>query len=155
MTRILTALVLIPLVVWLILLAPLWAFIAAEVVVGLFALREVVQIGNNRAVPAVGGLMYIGGAWLCAYLLRAVNPHWLLFAFLLCWAGDTAAFYVGKNFGRSKLAPKISPGKTWEGAVGSVFGGVLVGAIYAHYLIPDAPLAIVLTIATLGNIAWQ
>jgi phosphatidate cytidylyltransferase len=155
MTRILTALVLIPLVVWLILWAPVWAFVAAEVVVGLFAMREVVQIGGNRPIPALGGLIYIGGAWLCAYSLRVVNPHWLLFAFLLCWAGDTAAFYVGKNFGRRKLAPKISPGKTWEGAVGSVLGGVLVGAIYAHYLIPSAPLAIVLMVAAVGNIAGQ
>lgn len=155
MTRILTALVLIPLVVWLILAAPAWAFVAAEVVVGLFALREVAQIGNNRAIPAVGGFMYIGGAWLCAFALRAVNPHWLLFAFLLCWAGDTAALYIGKNFGRHKLAPQISPGKTWEGSVGSVLGGVLVGAMYAHFLIPAASLPMVLVVAAIGNIAGQ
>lgn len=155
MTRILTALVLIPLVVWLILAAPAWLFVAAEVVVGLFALREAMQIGANRAVPALGGVMYIGGAWLCAYALRAMNPHWLLFAFLLCWAGDTAAFYVGKNFGRHKLAPIVSPGKTWEGAVGSVVGGVLAGAIYARYLIPAAPLTTVLIVAAIGNIAGQ
>jgi phosphatidate cytidylyltransferase len=155
MTRILTALVLIPLVVWLILVAPAWAFIAAEVVVGLFALREVVQIGKNPVISSAGGFMYIGGAWLCAFALRAVNPHWLLFAFLLCWAGDTAALYVGKNFGKHKLAPVVSPGKTWEGAVGSVVGGVLVGAIYAHYFIPFAPLATVLIIAAIGNIAGQ
>lgn len=155
MTRILTALVLIPLVGWLILLAPAWAFVAALVVVGLFALREVVQIGNNRAISALGGLMYIGGAWLCAFALRAVNPHWLLFAFLLCWAGDTAALYIGKNFGRHKLAPEISPAKTWEGAIGSVLGGVLAGALYAHYLIPTAPLATVVIVAAIGNIAGQ
>ena len=155
MKRILTALVLIPLVVWLILWAPKWAFIAALMVVGLFALREASQIGGNRVIPALAGLMYIGGAWLCAYALRAVNPHWLLFAFLLCWAGDTAALYVGKKFGRHKLAPKISPGKTWEGAVGSVVGGVLAGALYAHYLIPSVPLTNVLLFAAIGNIAGQ
>jgi phosphatidate cytidylyltransferase len=155
MKRIATALVLIPLVVWLILAAPAWALIAAMVAVGLFALREVVQIGKNGFVSALGGVIYIGGAWLCAYELRVVNPHWLLFAFLLCWAGDTAALYIGKNFGRHKLAPKISPGKTWEGAAGSVVGGVLAGVLYAHYLIPSAPLAMVLIIATAGNIAGQ
>lgn len=155
MTRIVTALVLIPLVVWLILAAPAWALIAAMVVVGLFALREVVQIGKNAMVSALGGAIYIGGAWVCAFSLRAINPHWLLFAFLLCWAGDTAALYIGKNFGRHKLAPKISPGKTWEGAIASVVGGVLVGWIYAHFLIPAAPLVWVLTIAALGNIAGQ
>jgi phosphatidate cytidylyltransferase len=155
MTRIATALVLIPLVVWLILAAPAWALIAAMVAVGLLALREVVQIGKNAFVSALGGVIYIGGAWLSAFYLRVINPHWLLFAFLLCWAGDTAAFYVGKNFGRHKLAPVISPGKTWEGAIASVAGGVLIGAIYAHYLIPSAPFAMVLAIAAAGNIAGQ
>jgi phosphatidate cytidylyltransferase len=155
MTRVVTALILIPLVVWLIFAAPSWALIAAMVVVGLFALREVVQIGRNVFVSLLAGVIYIGGAWLCAFKLRMVNPHWLLFAFLLCWAGDTAAFYIGKNFGRHKLAPKISPGKTWEGAVGSVAGGVLAGAIYAHFFIASEPLWIVLIIAALGNIAGQ
>jgi phosphatidate cytidylyltransferase len=155
MKRLVTALVLIPLVVWLILGAPSWALIAAMVVVGLFALREVVQIGKNVFVSLLAGVIYIGGAWLCAFKLRMVNPHWLLFAFLLCWAGDTAAFYVGKNFGRHKLAPVISPAKTWEGAIASVAGGVLVGAIYAYYLIPTATLGLVLIAATAGNIAGQ
>ncbi len=155
MKRIATAAVLIPLVVWLILAAPAWALVAAMVVVGLFALREVVQIGKNAVVSALGGVIYIGGAWVCAFYLRAINPHWLLFAFLLCWAGDTAALYIGKNFGRHKLAPKISPGKTWEGAIASVVGGVLGGWIYAHFLIPAAPLVWVLTIASVGNVAGQ
>ncbi len=156
MTRIATALVLIPLVVWLILFAPAWALVTAMVVVGLFALREVVQIsGPHAVVSGLGGLVYIGGAWVCAYCLRLANPHWLLFAFLLCWAGDTAALYVGKNFGRHKMAPKISPGKTWEGAAGSVAGGVLAGVLYAHYLIPSASLGMVLAIAAAGNIAGQ
>jgi phosphatidate cytidylyltransferase len=154
MKRIVTALVLIPVVVWIILLAPAWAFIAALVVVGLFALREVVQIGKYAAVSIVGGLFYVGGAWVCAFYLRELNPHWLLFAFLLCWAGDTAALYIGKNFGRHKLAPVISPGKTWEGAIASVVGGVLVGAIYAHYFIA-AGLWVVLVAGAIGNIAGQ
>jgi len=155
MKRLATALVLIPVVAWLILAAPVWALIAAMVVVGLFALREVVQIGRDSFVSGLGGAIYIGGAWLCAFELRMINPHWLLFAFLLCWAGDTAAYYVGKNFGRHKLAPKISPGKTWEGAIASVVGGVLGGAIYAHFLIPGAPIEWVITIAAAGNIAGQ
>jgi phosphatidate cytidylyltransferase len=155
MKRLATAVVLIPLVVWLILASPVWAFVAALIVVGLFALREVVQIGKSAVVSALGGTIYIGGAWLCAFNLRAMNPHWLLFAFLLCWAGDTAALYIGKNFGRHKLAPKISPGKTWEGAIASVVGGVLAGAIYAHYLIPSAPLGWVLMVGAVGNIAGQ
>jgi len=155
MKRLATALVLIPLVVWVILGAPWWTFVAVQVVVGLFALAEVVQIGKNVWISTLGGVIYIGGAWVCAFHLRAMNPRWLLFAFLLCWAGDTAALYVGKNFGRHKMAPQISPGKTWEGAGASVVVGVLVGAIFAHFLLPAAPLGMVLMIAALGNIAGQ
>jgi phosphatidate cytidylyltransferase len=49
-------------------------------------------------------------------------------AFLLCvvWAGDIAALYVGRAWGRHKLSPKLSPNKTWEGALGSVAGSLLV-----------------------------
>jgi phosphatidate cytidylyltransferase len=155
MQRLATALVLIPLVVWMILWAPLWAFVLTLFVVGAFALRETIEIGKNIVVSALGGTIYIGGAWTCAYNLRAINPHWLLFALLLCWAGDTAAYYIGKNFGRHKMAPVISPGKTWEGAIASVVGGVFIGAIYAYFLIPSATLATVLIVTALGNIAGQ
>jgi phosphatidate cytidylyltransferase len=155
MTRLITALVLIPTVIWIIFYAPSWAFVAAEIVVGLFALREVVQIGKNAVVSAIGGVIYIGGAWLCAFELRAINPHWLLFAFALCWVGDSAALYIGKNFGRHKLAPTISPAKTWEGAIASVVGGVLIGVLYMRYFVPAAPLTTVLMAAVAGNIAGQ
>lgn len=51
----------------------------------------------------------------------------LLFLFLCVWCGDIAALYVGKRFGRRKLAPTLSPNKTWEGAIASVGGSVLFG----------------------------
>lgn len=51
----------------------------------------------------------------------------LLFLFLCVWCGDIAALYVGKAFGRHKLAPALSPNKTWEGAIASVAGSVLFG----------------------------
>ncbi|HVO99363.1 MAG TPA: phosphatidate cytidylyltransferase [Bryobacteraceae bacterium] len=155
MTRIVTSLVLIPTVVWLVLGAPAWAFIAALVVVGSLALREVVQIGTNAVASAVLGAIYIGGAWFCAFKLREISPHWLMFAFILCWAGDTAALYIGKNFGKHKLAPAISPAKTWEGAIASVMGGVFIGAIYLRYFLPAASLRTVLIAGIAGNVAGQ
>ena len=51
----------------------------------------------------------------------------LLFLFVTVWCGDIAALYVGRNFGRHKLAPQISPRKTWEGSVASIFGSVVFG----------------------------
>jgi len=60
------------------------------------------------------------------------GPALLLFLFVCVWSGDIAALYIGKRFGRRKLAPKLSPNKTWEGAIASVvasavFGMALVG----------------------------
>src|SRR5579875_2108605 len=51
----------------------------------------------------------------------------LVFLFLCVWCGDIAALYIGRNFGRRKLAPALSPNKTWEGSVASVVGSVLFG----------------------------
>ncbi|HME57859.1 MAG TPA: phosphatidate cytidylyltransferase [Terracidiphilus sp.] len=74
-------------------------------------------------------LFYIGFTLLVLPALRD-NPEGngpSLVAFLLCavWAGDTAALYVGRAWGRHKMAPTLSPGKTWEGAIGSMGGSLL------------------------------
>ena len=107
------------------------------------------------AACLVLGVLYIFGAWRCAMGLRAVNPHWLMLALLVSWIGDTFAYYVGRAIGRHKLAPRISPGKTWEGAIGSLAGGMLAAGVYAHYLIAPAPLWGVLAVGAGANIAGQ
>jgi phosphatidate cytidylyltransferase len=109
----------------------------------------------SGSAALVLGVLYIFGAWRCAVGLRAIDPHWLMIALLVSWAGDTAALYVGRAFGRRKLAPSISPGKTWEGAAASVIGGMLAAGLYAHFLIPSFPLAFVLAIAAAANVAGQ
>ena len=101
------------------------------------------------------GVIYVFGAWRCAADLRVLNPHWLLFAMALSWAGDTAALYIGRPLGKHKMAARVSPAKSWEGAAGSMAGGMLVGGLYAHYLIPGASLAEALALAAAGNIAGQ
>jgi phosphatidate cytidylyltransferase len=162
MTRILTALVLIPVVVVLVLWAPEFAVTLALGLIGLLAIQEYGRIAMRitaRAWPRLSlfalGAVYIYGPLVLAVYLRRWNPHWLMFALLLSWAGDTTALYIGRAFGRHKLAPVISPQKTWEGAAGSIAGALIAGGIYAHYLIPGTPLAIVLALAVAGNIAGQ
>jgi len=162
MTRILTALVLIPVVVWLVLSAPAWALAFALGLVGLLAFQEYSRIAMRitslvgpRAVLFLIGFVYVFVPLALAVPLRGWSPHWLMFAFLLSWAGDTTALYVGKAIGRHKLAPVISPQKTWEGASGSIAGALIAGGVYAHCLIPDTPLAIILPLAVAGNIAGQ
>src|SRR5205807_1754251 len=72
------------------------------------------------------GVFYV--AWLLGHLIRidrlANGPFLIFFLFLVTWANDTAAYYVGTLLGRHPMAPLISPKKTWEGAVGGLIGSV-------------------------------
>jgi phosphatidate cytidylyltransferase len=107
------------------------------------------------AAAALLGAVYIFGAWRCAAAVRALNPHWLMIALLVSWAGDTAAMYVGKAIGKRKLAPQLSPGKTQEGALASVAGGMVAAWLYGHYFIPQASVATLLIIGAAANFAGQ
>ena len=155
MKRIATALVLVPLVVALVLWAPEWALIGALAVVGVLAYLEYLRIVRHEVLPAILGMFYVFGPLYLAILLRNLSPQLLMFALLLSWAGDTVAMYVGKSIGRHKLAPVISPNKTWEGAIGSVVGSLLCGGGYLLYFFPTTALAHVLTLALAGNVAGQ
>jgi phosphatidate cytidylyltransferase len=73
------------------------------------------------------GLLYVYGAWKTAFLLHSISPYWLTFGLMVNWIGDTGAYYFGRNFGRHKLAPIVSPGKSWEGAAASAAASVLFG----------------------------
>ena len=75
-------------------------------------------------------LLYVGFSLIALPTLRAEPNGPSLVAFLLCvvWAGDVAALYVGRALGRHKLAPQLSPHKTWEGSVASVAGSLLAAA---------------------------
>jgi len=76
-------------------------------------------------------LLYTGLTLLAVPALREPpygSSSVILFLFCVVWAGDTSAYYVGRAWGRHKMAPKLSPGKSWEGAAASVAGSVLVVA---------------------------
>jgi phosphatidate cytidylyltransferase len=76
-------------------------------------------------------LLYTGLTLLSLPALRQPpygSSSVLLFLLFVVWAGDTSAYYVGRAWGRHKLAPKLSPGKSWEGAVASVAGSMLIAA---------------------------
>jgi phosphatidate cytidylyltransferase len=75
-------------------------------------------------------LLYIGLSLATVPLLwvQPNGPSLLIFLFCVVWTGDIAALYVGRNFGRHKLAPQISPNKSWEGSAASVVGSLLIAA---------------------------
>lgn len=120
------------------------------------------------AACAVFSLIYIGISLTAIPLLWAQEngASLLLLLFCVVWTGDIAAYYVGRAFGRRKLAPRISPKKTWEGSVASMAAGLLVTAILfflaqmfarrSLFVISyEGPLARWLAIAALLNVAAQ
>jgi phosphatidate cytidylyltransferase len=122
--------------------------------------------GFAKATALLMGILYIFGSWRMATLLHdsAGRPaalrvpaghHWLLFGLMVSWIGDTGAYYIGKNFGRRKLAPLVSPGKTWEGAAASAVTGVVFGVIYLPLAIPGTSVLVAGLAALATNIAGQ
>ena len=85
----------------------------------------------------VAGMVVLLGAFVAVVELQAQSPWLVLAAMAIVWIADTAAFFVGRRYGRHKLAPEISPGKSWEGACGAIAAVV----IYALLLVPLAPRA--------------
>jgi phosphatidate cytidylyltransferase len=81
---------------------------------------------------AIAGILYVG--WLLGYLVElrgmADGRGWLFLALFATFGSDTAAFFAGRALGRHRLAPHISPGKTWEGAVAGLAGAVIVSLLF-------------------------
>ena len=114
--------------------------------------RQRSQDDHGEALPTVAiritGVLYVallGGYLVGVRVLESPIPRLpaklLTLFFIVIFAGDTGAYYTGRTLGRRKLAPKISPGKTWEGVVGGLAGNVLA-ALIAHYtFFPELPIA--------------
>jgi len=118
-----------------------------------------------RSGMLVLGVLYIFGSWKTSILLHNVEypplhhltagRHWLMFGLMVNWIGDTGAYYVGRRFGRHKLAPIVSPKKTWEGAAASAFVGIAFGVIYLPLAITGTPYWIAAAFALIANVAGQ
>ncbi|MEO1765690.1 phosphatidate cytidylyltransferase [Thiobacter aerophilum] len=82
--------------------------------------------GQAWPVRALTGWLLLLPTWVAMLELRLVGPGLVLFIMGLIWLADSAAYFAGHRFGRHKLAPLISPGKTWEGVLGAVLAGMLL-----------------------------
>jgi phosphatidate cytidylyltransferase len=205
MKRILTALALLPLVLYVVLWGPFWSFFAVLTTVALICFHEYSGIaaayGFGKFGPlgyAAGlwllltgedgllvftllalcalalsmrlddlakclphaalllfGVVYVFGCWRFAVLLRNISPYWLMFGLALSWAGDIAAYYVGRMIGKHHLAPRVSPKKSWEGSAASVAGSVLFGCLFLHWTLPQVPVWQVVALSAVANVAGQ
>lgn len=136
-------------------------YVFAVLIVGTVLLMAVMLRAPDmrETLPSAGaaslGILYIFGSWRSGLLLAAFNPHWLFLALAINWVGDTAAFLVGRMIGRHKMAPTISPAKSWEGAVGSLVIGTVLAVAYIQWFAPGIPLDLSISLAALTNVAGQ
>ncbi len=203
MKRVLTAVVLIPLVLLVVFKAPLWLFALAVAGVVVLSIHEYLNIIKGYGIEPIVRLTYAAALLMIAVLLVNNEPQFILrfpilswrlrsfpilpllplifgiplvfrrsmqmvfpaagssafaviylalslglliplrhnpqskflviFALFSVWGGDTAAYYVGRSIGRYKLAPVVSPKKTWEGAIASVIASALIAVVVFHF----------------------
>jgi phosphatidate cytidylyltransferase len=127
--------------------------LGAMIIIAIFALalfrRSVEERPLGAAAVTLLGVMYTAGFLSFAYALRYHNyvvtaragSALVFYPFVLTWISDTAGYFVGRAFGRAKLMPSVSPGKTREGAIGALAFCMLASWAYAHWaLVPLASL---------------
>lgn len=88
----------------------------------------------SMPVIALCGVLTLLPAWAALDFLYLQDPRLLLFSLLIVWVADIGAYFVGRGFGRVKLAPKISPGKSWEGVLGGLSAVVILAGVGNHLL---------------------
>jgi phosphatidate cytidylyltransferase len=138
----------------------LTALLALSVLIVFISFIASIKESNFDAISvakAIFGIMYI--PFLMSYFvaLRIMDkgPLWIIFVLILAFIGDIAALYVGKYFGKHKLAPLVSPNKTVEGLAGLVMGSTVACLIFGHYFFPDVPLVHIAAVAFAGSIIGQ
>lgn len=107
-----------------------WLFDSAWVVFGRWSFP--------RPVKAAAGLLTLLPAFVSVVALWSAGPRYLVILLLLVSGADIGAYFAGRAFGRHKLAPQVSPGKTWEGVAGGVAVAAAVAAVVWRWLPVDA-----------------
>lgn len=135
-----------------------WPLMAVIALTALSAAMRADDLAKTlpRSALLVMGVVYIFGCWKAAFDLRTgYSHHWLMYALLLNWAGDSGAYYIGRAFGKHRLAPRISPKKSWEGSAASVVTSVLIGGGYLIYFVPGVGVTTAIALTIVGNMAGQ
>ena len=101
-----------------------------------------------RAVKLLCGVLTLLPSLAVVVAIRAVSPWYLVMLLLLTVAADVGAYFAGRAFGKHKLAPQVSPGKTWEGVWGGMALAAVVALIESHWL-GSVPVGIYICVALL------
>ena len=130
-------------------------FVFGVAMIGVFSRQAVAEILPSAAMSAAA-LAFI--AFPFSYLIRILEHpetgrQFVLFTLVLVWAGDMLAYFVGRTFGHSRMAPALSPKKTWEGAAANLAASLVVATLFARWVHADG--LTLLLIAALANIAGQ
>ncbi len=124
---------------------PIFVLVGILFILFLFYLITYDQIADltRELMVNVLALLYIPLLLGHFIWLRYLNDGqwWVFWLLMVIMAGDTGAFYCGRTWGKTKLYPEVSPGKTWAGAVGGLAAAVIVGAAVGHWALPRLSLA--------------
>jgi len=114
------------------------------------------QILGARIQYGLIGIIVLVPSWLAVYVIHgqaSMGTYWLLFLMVMIWGADSGAYFAGRRFGKNKLAPNVSPGKTWEGAIGGLCASgliALIGGYFAGFEVTQLLLFLVLCVVTIA-----
>ncbi|GJM04915.1 MAG: phosphatidate cytidylyltransferase [marine bacterium B5-7] len=100
-------------------------------------------LSKSSPVLLIVGLLLLIPMWVSLTVLKSFpenGPALIMFLMLLIWGADTGAYFVGKKWGKRRLASRVSPGKTWEGSIGGVVAGIAIALAYA--IVSGLPLSV-------------
>lgn len=127
--------------------------------------RELAPVSRARPTILVLGAVVLVTAWMSVVRLHAAGssgPVLVLFLFVLIWVADSGAYFAGRAFGKTKLSPFVSPGKTWAGAFGALAGAVLSAVVLmlsggagAAAVLPLLLLCVLVTAVSIGGDLWE
>jgi phosphatidate cytidylyltransferase len=133
----------------------LYVFVLGAALIALGTQRSLTEVLPSISI-SVAGLVFVVLPFSAVVRLHGVDilgPRLLLFTVVMVWAGDTCAFFVGREIGRWKMSPLISPNKTWEGAGANFLGALFVAAVFGYWT--GIQPAHMLGMAAIGSIAGQ
>jgi phosphatidate cytidylyltransferase len=133
----------------------LFGFVLGAALIALGSRRSLTEVLPSISVSAAG-IIFVVLPFSAVVRLHGVDilgPQLLLFTVVMVWVGDTAAYFVGSAIGRWKMAPQVSPNKTWEGAGANLLGSLFVAAVFGYWT--KIQPAHMLAMGVVGSVAGQ